>query len=283
MKLNFLTFALFFGILLNIGNGQCSDAGVCAIGGGSYAPDAQNKNTLSLKYIFGYSDKESDIRYNTMQVEGKIYLFAQSDLFFYLPLYSYQNGPLGSVGGVGDAILIWGQKISENLKLNGGLKLATGDENSGANLPQTYQPGLGTNDILLGLTYGVSDFSFSAAYQYVEKKRNENVVTRLLRGDDLFLKGSYLKTFDAFSISGEIMGIQRLQKSSVLDSSSVEESFITVDDDQLQINLGIDLRYRFSDRLDVNLYAAFPLLQREVNVDGLKRSFSFNLGLNWYY
>jgi len=218
-----------------------------------------------------------------MQVEGKIYLFAQSDLFFYLPLYSYQNGPLGSVGGVGDAILIWGQKISENLKLNGGLKLATGDENSGANLPQTYQPGLGTNDILLGLTYGVSDFSFSDAYQYVEKKRNENVVTRLLRGDDLFLKGSYLKTFDAFSISGEIMGIQRLQKSSVLDSSSVEESFITVDDDQVQINLGIDLRYRFSDRLDVNLYAAFPLLQREVNVDGLKRSFSFNLGLNWYY
>ena len=50
MKLNLLAFALFFGVLLNIGNGQCSDAGVCAIGGGSYAPDTQNMNSLSVKH-----------------------------------------------------------------------------------------------------------------------------------------------------------------------------------------------------------------------------------------
>jgi hypothetical protein len=195
--------------------------------------------------------------------------------------YNLQSGPAGDVSGLGDLILSLNQNLlsdkGSSLDASIGIKMTTGDDNKD-NLPQVYQSGLGMNDVLFALNYTYNKLSVSAGYQ-ISGERNNNI-TRLEKGDDLLLRASYDLSFEQLSITPQLLYIQRLAKSSILDTTSSEESFIEVDkSDQPQLNFLAVLRYKFADNMSLIGDFAIPFLSQETNVDGLKRVFSASIGV----
>lgn len=254
---------------------QCSDAGVCSIGGHSMEKESKSIFDISVAYKFGASGKDDDVQFHALQLNGGYNVFDNSSVQFALP-FNIQSGPLGDVNGIGDLILSWRQKLfsdeSTSFDASIGVKLATGDDNKD-NLPQVYQSGLGTNDILFALNYSYDNFSLGAGYQ-LAGGRNDNYY-RLERGDDLLLRGAYNFQFEEFSITPQLLFIRRLAKSSILDTTITQETFVEVENsDQAQLNLLVLTNYQVSNDLSLFFDFAIPFIKREVNVDGLTRAFS---------
>lgn len=260
---------------------QCSDAGICQIGGHSMEDEDEVLFNVSGFYKYGYSGKEDDVQFNSFQLSASYNAFGSSSIQLLVP-YNFQSGPDGSVNGIGDLILSLNQNLltDKNSSLNAsiGVKMATGDDNKD-NLPQVYQSGLGMNDVLFALNYSYNNLSVGAGYQ-LSGGRNKNI-TRLEKGDDLLLRASYDLSFDQLSITPQLLFIQRLSKSSVLDTASTdEENFVEVDgSDQSQLNFLTVLEYKIDENLSLVGDFAIPFIKREVNVDGLTRAFSASIGV----
>ena len=264
---------------------QCSDAGVCQLGGHLAKGEEKELFNISAAYKYGYSGKDDDVQYNSFVLDGSYNLLENSSVQVLIP-YNIQSGPEGSVSGVGDLILSWNQQLysNENSSFNAslGAKLATGDDNKDS-LPQVYQSGLGTNDILFGLSYTYSKITVGAGYQ-LAGGRNDNIL-RLERGDDLLLRASYQFAFNQLSIVPQLLFIQRLAKSSILDTTSTdEESFVEVEgSDQAQLNFLAKLEYRIDENISLVGDFAIPFIKREVNLDGLTRAFSASAGIRFSF
>ena len=282
-KLIVLIFTLL--ILINysvIINAQCSDAGICSIGGHSMEKESKSIFDISVAYKFGASGKDDDVQFHALQLNGSYNVFDNSSVQFALP-FNIQSGPLGDVNGIGDMILSWKQKLysdeSSSFDASLGVKLATGDDNKD-NLPQVYQSGLGANDILFAVNYSYDKFSVGAGYQ-LAGGRNENYY-RLERGDDLILRAGYQLYFDQISITPQILFIKRLAKSSILDTTTTQEAFVEVENsDQTQLNLLVLTNYQVSNKYSLFFDFAVPFIKREVNVDGLTRAFSASVGIKF--
>ena len=207
-------------------------------------------------------------------------MFEKSSIQLFVP-YNIQSGPLGNVSGIGDMILSWNQGLfsNENSSFNAslGIKLATGDDIKDS-LPQVYQSGLGTNDILLGINYAYNEFVVGAGYQISGGRNNDTY--QLEKGDDLLLRASYQFSFDKVSIIPQLLYIQPMSESSILDSTSTEETYVDVEDsDQPQLNLLVAMEYKFNDNLALIGDFAIPFIKRKTNVDGLKRAITASLGV----
>jgi hypothetical protein len=260
---------------------QCSDAGVCSVG---HTMSDNNDNILNVNvgYKFGSSSKEDDVKYHSLQL-GAIYnVFEKTSLQMSLP-YNIQSGPLGDVKGIGDLLVSVTQNIisdnNSSLGASIGAKFATGEDNA-ENLPMAYQSGLGSNDILFALNYTYKNIGFGVGYQ-IAGGRNNNVI-KLERGDDLLFRAAYNLLLDKFTITPQLLFIKRLAKSSILDTSSMtsSESFIEVDNsDQAQLNLLTVVQYQIDKNYSLFVDFAVPFIKREVNVDGLTRSFSASVGM----
>ena len=282
-KLIVLIFTLL--ILINysvIINAQCSDAGICSIGGHSMEKESKSIFDISVAYKFGASGKDDDVQFHALQLNGSYNVFDNSSVQFALP-FNIQSGPLGDVNGIGDMILSWKQKLysdeSSSFDASLGVKLATGDDNKD-NLPQVYQSGLGANDILFAVNYSYDKFSVGAGYQ-LAGGRNENYY-RLERGDDLILRAGYQLYFDQISITPQILFIKRLAKSSILDTTLTQETFVEVENsDQAQLNLLVLTNYQVSNNFSLFFDFAVPFIKREINVDGLTRVFSASVGVKF--
>jgi hypothetical protein len=264
---------------------QCSDAGVCQIGGHSTESEGERPLSFSFAYKFGYSGKDyGDVRFHTLQLNGGYNFLSGSSVQAAVP-YNIQSGPAGEISGIGDLILSLSHKflLDENsfLDASAGVKLATGDDNKD-NLPQVYQSGLGTNDFLFALNYTYDKISVGAGYQ-LAGGRNNNVL-RLERGDDLLLRAAYQLSFDKISITPQLLFIKRLSKSSIIDTILTQEAFMEVDkSDQTQINLLIPVQYQLTESYSLFADFAVPFIKREVNVDGLTRAFSASLGVRFLF
>ena len=261
---------------------QCSDAGICQLGGHSMEDEDEILLSISGFYKYGYSGKEDDVQFNSLQLNVSFNAFSNSSIQFLVP-YNFQSGPAGNVNGIGDLILSLNQNLltdkSSSLDASIGIKLGTGDDNKD-NLPQVYQSGLGMNDVLIALNYAYNKLSVGAGYQ-ISGERNNNI-TRLEKGDDLLLRASYNLSFEQLSITPQLLYIQRLAKSSILDTTSVEEAFVEVDkSDQAQLNFLTVFRYKIDDYFTLVGDFAIPFIKREVNVDGLTRVFSASVGVSF--
>jgi hypothetical protein len=236
---------------------QCSDGGVCTLG----ASDLSTAHGLSLQWGYGKSPSAEGLTYRAVQIGAELRVFEN----------------------IGDLIVVWTQSLvsasGSRLDAQLGGRFATADVNAGG-LPQKYQSGLGTNDLLLGLNYARDAWEAGIGYQ-LSRGRSDNAPTRLKRGDDLMLRGGYSAKVSDFLLRGEILAIKRLQLSSVRDTSTTSpEAYTTIpDSDQLQINILADIQYHLSPALSLNASAAIPLLEREINVDGLSRSFTLSVGV----
>lgn len=263
---------------------QCSDAGVCQVGGHIIENVSKNNLDVYFAYRFGSSGKDEDVKFHSIQLNGSYNLIENSSVQLSVP-YNIQSGALGNVHGIGDLILSWNQKLfsDENSSLSAsvGAKLATGSANKN-NLPQIYQSGLGSNDLLFALSYSYSSVNLSIGYQ-LAGGRNDNIL-KLKRGDDLLLRGGYNLTFGEMNITPQLLFIKRLSKSSVIDFSTgtMIDKYVDVDkSDQSQLNLLTVLEYNFGEAYSLVGEIAIPFLKREVNVDGLTRVFSASVGVKF--
>jgi len=260
---------------------QCSDAGVCSVG---HIMDSNKDNILNINlgYKFGSSGKEDDVKYHSFLL-GAVYNVLEKTAFQMSIPYNIQSGSLGDVNGVGDLLISVTQNfISQNnssLDASIGAKFATGEDNAD-NLPMAYQSGLGSNDILFALNYTYKNIALGVGYQ-LGGGRNNNVI-KLERGDDLLVRAAYNLLLDKFTITPQLLFIKRLAKSSILDTSSMtfSESFIEVDNsDQSQLNFLTSFHYEINKSYSLFADFAVPFIKREVNVDGLTRSFSASVGV----
>jgi hypothetical protein len=195
--------------------------------------------------------------------------------------YNIQSGPLGDVSGIGDLILSWNQGLytdgSSSINASVGVKLATGDDIKDS-LSQVYQSGLGTNDLLFGVNYAYKQFVIGAGYQLYGGRNNDTY--QLEKGNDLLLKASYQFSFDKLSVIPQLLYIQPLAESSILDSTSTEETYVDVQDsNQPQINLLVAMEYKFNENLALLGDFAIPFIKRKVNLDGLQRAITASLGV----
>jgi hypothetical protein len=268
---------LFFFLLTAYIHPQCSDAGICSLGG--HSQEEKQDFRINLSYQYGYSGSTDDISFNTAKVEGE-YFYAENSLILLSLPYSGQSGPLGSVSGIGDLLLIASQNIYKNyntaLNIQGGLKLATGNDNAGG-LPQAYQSGLGTNDILLGVSLQSYNFYSSAGYQ-LSGGRNDNI-QRVERGDDFLLSAGYNYVLINDLTGGfELLLIKRVGETSIEDPLN-PGSFISIpESDNLQINTAVTITYMLTEAAGIKLFGAVPLRKRPVNIDRLTRSLSVAVG-----
>jgi len=254
---------------------QCSDAGVCAIG----KMPSSLRRQAAIGYYFGRSGKAEDITYHSLQIEVNIQILENSNLFISLP-WSRQSGPLGSTSGIGDLSILWSQSVWQgeefHFSVEAGGKISTANANAD-NLPQAYQSGLGTNDAIVGLSLSHERWKGAAGYQ-LSRGRSNNSITRLRRGDDIFLRLGYSDDSNDIQISGELLAIKRLDESSVLDAAGAGFTNVA-GSDQFQINALASAVIPLDDSKTLRVVGAVPFIQRKVNVDGLTRSFTLSLAL----
>ena len=260
---------------------QCSDAGVCSVG---HIMDDNKDNILNINlgYKFGPSGKEDDVMYHSFLLGAVYNVLEKTSVQMSIP-YNIQSGPLGDVNGIGDLLISVTQSIiSDNissLDASFGVKFATGEDNAD-NLPMAYQSGLGSNDILFTLNYYYNNIGFGVGYQ-LAGGRNNNVI-KLERGDDLLLRASYNFLLDRLNITPQILFIKRLSESNIVNSASMApmETYIDVENsDQTQLNLLTVIQYQIDNNYSLFADFAIPFIKREVNVDGLTRSFSASVGV----
>ncbi|MBX2991211.1 MAG: hypothetical protein KF749_08585 [Bacteroidetes bacterium] len=259
---------------------QCSDAGVCSIG----SQHEQLRHSFSAGYVFGKSSKSDDLTFHSFQVEGSIRVLEDSRLSIVLP-WSSASGPLGKASGIGDLTILWSQVVLKNdahqLSVQIGGKFATGNADLG-NLPQAYQPGLGTNDLLLGISFDTEPWLFALGYQ-LSRGRSDNAATQLKRGDDVLARVGYKTGADDFTFGLELLAIKRLQEASILSpSAQIISSFMSIpESDRLQVNVLGTASMKLSESYSLRVLGAVPLRSRPVNVDGLTRSITLSLGLQY--
>lgn len=264
---------------------QCSDAGICSVG----EQTGERNSVISLGSTYGSSGKDDNINFYSVKLSGMFLPFSTTGGFFQnssfvveVP-FNIQSGPLGSVNGLGDLTILFNQPLYSSkidLVMSVGAKIATANVD-GNSLPQAYQSGLGTNDILLGLTLVYESINFSIGYQK-STGRSSNSLTRLKRGDDLLLKAGYQFKLDDLTLSSGLLYIQRIGESSVIVPSAINNTFISIPkSDQNQLNLLMTINYRLSEVYSLQAGFAVPFIKREINVDGLTRKVS--TGLEFLY
>jgi len=260
---------------------QCTDGGICQLGGHLLEEEAGEMFNISTYFKYGYSGKEDSVKYYSFVVDGYYNVLDKSSIQLMIP-YNIQSGPLGDVSGIGDIIVSWNQGLYNdgNSSLNAlvGIKLATGDDIKDS-LPQVYQSGLGTNDLLLGVNYTYERFLIGAGYQLYGGRNNDTY--QLKKGNDLLLRASYQFSFDDFSIIPQLLYIQPLAESSILDSTSTNgDTYVDVEDsNQPQLNFLASLEYRLNDNFALMGDFAIPFIKRKVNLDGLQRAITASLGV----
>ena len=276
MKLHVATALFLLGLSLPSSPvfSQCSDAGVCAIG----SKRSALHHEIGVNYIYGKSKPDDGLSFNTVQVDAMLHVLHDSRVSVALP-WTKVNGPSGSVSGIGDLSVFLNQTVSSEdagvLSLQIGAKLATGSSNSG-NLPQAYQTGLGTNDLIFGAAYETDPWLFALGYQF-SRGRSDNAATLLKRGDDLLLRAGYRHEFEEFTATAEVLAINRLQLSSIVVPGS--NVFVEVPgSDQFQVNVMGRIFYPLGS-YSVQGLVALPILNRKVNVDGLTRAFTLSVGI----
>jgi len=280
----YLAIVMLSGVFHSSGSAQWSDAGIGVIGAGH--PDSGHR--FGAAYVYGQGDKRDGITYHSLALDAEIRIGGGTDLIARIP-FTHVRGPLGSVDGAGDLtlLLIGDLPVWEGgrLRLQVGGKFATGVSVSGS-LPQSYQPGLGTTDLLLGSSLESGPWLVAVGYQ-LSRGRSDNPVTRLKRGDDLFSRLGYRTTLTGFGLGAELLAIKRLTESSILDvavpaSTPGTETFRSLPgSDQFQLNLLTSASLPLTGAVTATATGAFALLNREINIDGLTRGLTISMGLRY--
>jgi hypothetical protein len=269
---------------------QDMDAGISSMG----RRDLRlNKDRDESKFIIannlGFSGKDpidgSKFTVNTITAEGDAHIYKSSRIYFKLA-YGITAGPIATEKGPGD--MIWLFYFDVPLPIIGDWNVSMGSKFSSGSatldgLPVVYQPGLGTNDMLLGFgrNFGIANIYFGYQKPF---GRSNNAATQLRRGDDVMFRAGITQPFKEGFFQAEILGIKRIQKSNVLVIYSDPQQYIDVEgSNELQLNVLGKVSVQTSKNINIEALVALPLLTRDSNIDGLKRAFSISLSAVFYF
>jgi hypothetical protein len=265
---------------------QCSDAGLCIIGKRTNEHFGKYSSSVLFGYKIGTGGKPDKIKYADIYAEANLQVAKFTNITLSVPV-NFNSGPLGKASGMGDLTVLGTFLIpikgKSAITVSLGGKFATGRVNAGDLLPQYYQPGLGTNDLLIGVGFLNRSMYANIAYQK-PFGRSSNIINRLKRGDDILLRAGFFRQVGDLIFEAEILAVKRLQKSSVLIYGSSPESFTEIDNtNQLQINLVGYMTLMMTKQIDFTGYAALPLLKRDTNLDGLERAISGGFSFAYHF
>ncbi len=263
---------------------QSADAGIASV---ENQIRDRWRHSIMLTYMYGSGGTGADstssgLNYHSLMLSGEVSIFGGTSIWGALPL-NQQDGPLGNVSGIGDLMLIVNQKLfgisSVEVSLGVGARFGTATVNEDS-LPQSYQSGLGSTDLLLEADFISKNVNFGMGYQ-LAGKRSINSITRLKRGDELMFRGGYTYRGDLIDLGGEFVAIKPLQESSVLNPLSQGAEFINIpESDEFQVDLLVKARYHFSELFGLTGTISVPLTKRNTNVDGLTRVFAASFGIS---
>lgn len=255
---------------------------MCSLG----TPHDTRERTIGFSYGYGRSGKADDLTFVSIQSDFSYPISESFRLVAAIP-WTRQSGPLGSSSGIGDVTLLLDHELLAGeqgaISVQVGGKVATGSDND-AGLPQRYQAGLGSNDLLLGVSYRRDPWHAAIGYQ-IAGGRNDNDLEMLKRGDDFLARVGYSFHGLPFRTTAEILAVKRLGKSSVRNPLSASaDSFIDIaGSDQFQANILGSVVLPTDSSYALQLMAALPLLNRNINVDGLTRTFTFSAGITYSF
>ena len=236
---------------------------------------------ITLDYLSAGGAPGDKINYNALQLSASATVLGGTHIWGSVPLRQ-QNGPLGSVSGIGDLTVVINQSLIDlagaDISVELGTKLATGSVTEGS-LPQAYQNGTGTNDLLLGLNIMTSALDLGAGYELVGG-RSMNQITRLKRGDDFIVHAGYMNRGESLDLGGELIGIWQIQESSILNPVSQTKSFINVaGSNGLMLDALIKAQYRLGSMIAINGTLGIPLNKLNQNDGGPTRGLTASAGV----
>jgi len=252
--------------------GECADAGVCQL---SKAPSAHAERWRADVHLDVASGGDG-IDYVTLSPRLSFTLWTSTVVSAVLP-YLDLDGPDGDANGIGDSMVTlrqeWAASDTLMVSLIAGVRLPTGDDNANPGLPQGYQLGLGSIDVLGGIGGQWRSLSVTFAYQAAGDP-NDLEGTHLQRGDDVALSGDVAPRLGHWQPQIGLVAVHRLDESTI-DAGSGRTP--VVNSDGMQVNLRGGVTWTPRQQVDLGFSFAKALLSRESNVDGLTRSWAIGL------
>ena len=296
---HFLPAILMLALAPSLWGQGCSDAGVCSAGSIHSAQVDSFLFSAEIGERVGLGEAYTVISNSTLRLRMRI---RQKSVFSLQTNYMIASGTLGHSGGLGDLLLVYSGELkkSENFRVLGnlGAKLPLGRSNlqnsEGLPLPMPYQPGLGSYDLLAGISFYLNRWRFSAAYQHVlTHNSNEFLLSawdgrpeaaaydesnQLWRGDDLVLRAERIFTSDGRVLSLSLLPVIRVEK----DRFRKDERWIEIEGSRgLTLNVNMDWSQSLGDHFRIHGNVAAPVWWRRVRADGLTRFFVFYAGLSY--
>jgi len=273
--------ALIIMLSVQVSYTQCSDAGICYLGQRYERKilGSPINSRLSLEYYFGMSGMAENSIYNSVTADGELSFLKNNSVSFKIPYMFMNSDSIGNVKGIGDVTFSVNRYIILNktqyMCFQAGGKFATSSKEKFG-----YQNGYGTNDLLLGANYYYSFFNIGLGTQ-IPLSEYKTIGITFKRGSDLLIRGGYIRAIDKFSVKIEGVLIKRLSKSE-LKSGLLPEIFIK-NSDFFQVNLTGGLTWQMNDKFSSKINFTIPLMKREDNSDGTKRSFTALAGINYRF
>lgn len=286
-------------VLTKIMNAQgCSDAGFCSIGAikiQEHSSDSIIKNSIAVG--FGFSVGRQGITYINPYVE----YYRKINNKFSLQLKGtsqFAKGEQADVFNVSDLFIAGMYSTQKNKKkwnINAGIKFplnsANAESGDGFALPLDYQSSLGTVDLIAGVSYNINNkWELSTAFQIPVINSNKNEYLPLLVSDendfeptnkferaaDVLLRAGYIiKVKSKLYIKPNILAIYHLANDTYQDAVGNRNEIKS--STGLTINAGGILVYAISQKNNLELVFASPMVVRENRPDGLTRAFAATL------
>ncbi len=137
----------------------CSDAGFCTMGALNPTNNVDSSFRHKAKLSFSYGVGEQSTSHLHIIPELQLGFIRNNEVQIKIP-YIYVDGDLGSNSGLGDLSVSTSQLFQttdkSSLSVTIGFKLPTGTTDKAENglaLAMPYQTGLGTFDLILGVSY----------------------------------------------------------------------------------------------------------------------------------
>ncbi len=286
---------------INMFSQGCSDAGFCTLDG---IKTKDNESSVgkeifrnTAKYGLSFGSTRYSVQILTPYAEfGRN--IGDNFILSIRVLAAARFGDYTSTFDLSDAIFTGGFKLSEKIRIMGGLKIPFNNADKSYNgepLPMAYQSSLGTFDVILGSSYSNKNWLFVFAWQqplnhnnntYFEGISGEPSLENYLstnyygRSGDVLLRVSYVQKLVGKSKKLQfvysILPVYHLQNDTYEDING--ERKILDNSGGLTLNLNIFAKYEFSNGSFIEFTLGAPVLAREIRLDGLPQ---FALGFEF--
>ena len=242
----------------------CSDAGACTMHDLKISNEADTSmvkmNLFSTGIVFGES--QYAVLVFTPFMEYTRY-FGKAVSVTARFIAGIRSGELGTTAGPSDLMVSTSYAPITPLKIMAGIKVPLNDANlsqGGKSLPMNYQVSLGSWDLILGLSYSLKRFAFSAGYQQPLSGNNNQFLAesypanspeskyystnQYLRSADLLVRAAYTPVMrKKVSLVTSLLPIYHLRDDRYSDSTGY--SVKIAGSQGLTLNISVILQYRF--------------------------------------